>query len=370
MSNNKKERIRYTNLSGVIGTGHANDFNKKKEELKSFSESYPDESKLPTVPESKIFGLMSYKVTGNDLNKLTECIQNIMIEQNKALLKTIKEFGVVYETFSELDKEYIQGILISIEAAKEANKKALDGIEKSRRNENDIRGLIDGQKKIIQSLIKFKEKIENIKHLSDIDNIYEEFSIIQNSIEIAEKVQDQKFIELNSTINKLTVSQLSLENNLNDIKKTQTNQSNTFEKLVFDQNKNISVIETSCTENNNNITNLDLFTRNNIKAIYDKIELNNTQLNVKLNAINTEFIQYITKIESMIEKQNLKSEEELKHITTRTQLELSKNNDDMLILSSSIKKLSASLKITQAIFFISICITITLVIFGLNGMHL
>src|SRR5574344_1754510 len=106
----------------------ARNFDEKKLALKEFSETLPRNTELPTVEEdSGIFGWFSHDVTGAELNNLTEKIQNIIINQNSTIINTIQEFSTIYDTFNALDKEYIQGILISLKAAEAANKKALDG---------------------------------------------------------------------------------------------------------------------------------------------------------------------------------------------------------------------------------------------------
>ncbi|TKH40318.1 hypothetical protein C1I59_00690, partial [Paenibacillus polymyxa] len=121
----ERKQIQNNNQIGIMTTS-TNDFNKKKNQLKKFSENLPKEESLPVVPSSGgLFGWFDYKVTGSDLNTLTQSIQEKMIKQNQVLVSTIKEFNTIYDTFSALDKEYIHGILISLKVSEEANAKAL-----------------------------------------------------------------------------------------------------------------------------------------------------------------------------------------------------------------------------------------------------
>lgn len=159
-------------------------FNTKKNKLKAFSEKLPKQSDLPTVPTSGgLFNMFSYHVKGSDLNDLTNKIQDHIIRQNQVLVRTIKEFNTIYDTFNALDKEYIQGILVSLKAAEEANAKALKGIEGVRQNQHEIRQIIEQQKQVIQVLRTFKEDLEQLHHLKDIDEIYDDISIMQNDMQ-------------------------------------------------------------------------------------------------------------------------------------------------------------------------------------------
>jgi len=78
-------------LTGLVISNN-NLFVKKLNLLKEFSGQLPKETNLPTVPtEGGLFGWFDHKVTGDELNKLTENIQRRMIEQNKTLAKVVQE---------------------------------------------------------------------------------------------------------------------------------------------------------------------------------------------------------------------------------------------------------------------------------------
>jgi hypothetical protein len=163
------------------------DFNENKNKIKAFSENLPKEIDLPIVPNSGgLFGWFEYSVTGEDLNGLTKSIQDKMIEQNKAIVSMIQEFNTIYETFSSLDKDYLQRFLLSLKAAGEANAKALKGIEGVKENQKETKQIINQQKQIIEVLKNFKEKIEKIEHLADIDEIFADISTAQNDIKTIE----------------------------------------------------------------------------------------------------------------------------------------------------------------------------------------
>jgi len=184
-----REQVSKNEQTAIVKT-NSSLFHKKKNELKVFSKNLPKEQELPTVPTSGgLFGLFAYNVKGSDFNRLTECIQDKMIEQNKFLVRTIQEFQTIYDTFSALDQEYIQGILISLKAAEKANEKALKGIEGVQANQHEIRQIISQQKQVIQVLKNFKERLEKIEHLGDVDQLFADFSEMEMNInEIESKI--------------------------------------------------------------------------------------------------------------------------------------------------------------------------------------
>ena len=150
-----------------IDVSNDNLFIEKRNALKEFSANLPQQTDLPTVPsEGWFFGLNDHTVTGQELNNLTENIQSRMIEQNKVLLDVIKEFHVIYDTFSALDKIYVQEIVITLNAALKANEKANKSLEKLsiqqdtiKDNQQDIRQLVERQKQTIQVLKNFHKKL-------------------------------------------------------------------------------------------------------------------------------------------------------------------------------------------------------------------
>lgn len=248
VSNSKKE---------IVATNEKV-FDKKKNSLKRFSKKIPKKSQLPTVRTSGgLFGLFSYNVKGDDLNKLTSSIQDKMIEQNKVLVRVIKEFETIYETFNALDQEYIQGILISVKAAEEANKKALKGLQGVQENHQEINQIIEQQVKVINVLQKFKSDMDQIEHLTDVDKIYELSFMLKNSIEIMEEKmisQEQNEAEINKQLKSISSALDEFDANLNNFTHTQTDHYEHFQQLLSDQSNSIIEINNL---NFNNQTKID-----------------------------------------------------------------------------------------------------------------
>ncbi|OZQ73875.1 hypothetical protein [Paenibacillus odorifer] len=313
----------------AIMNNSTNDFNKKKNKLKEFSEKIPKEEILPSVPGSRgPFGLFDYKVTGDDLNRLTQNIQDKMIKQNQVLVRTIKEFNTIYDTFSALDKEYIHGILISLKAAEEANAKALKGIEGVQTNQNEITQIINQQKQVIQVLKKFKEKIEKIEHLTDVDMIFGNLSTMQSKLKAFEtkvEAQDVTLADLTDEVKSLLSSLSVFQDDFNYLKQFQVEQF----QAVSNQNENISKIEVIITENKTNIETLNQeidiheaklidikrLIQDDIQILSEKVVQNNSEFDTKLDSMTNEFTTNKKDIEDAIQKLNIGIEQQAESIS-------------------------------------------------------
>lgn len=152
-------------------------FEDAKLAIKKFSEQTTTDLDLKRVNDKKgvgewlgdaIFGGgigINHKVTGKEFNELTVQVQAHLRSVNTTQIKLIKQFGEVYKALESLDKEYIQGILISIKATEETSKGIAAAQEK-------ITQIIEDQKKTLEILKKFKQKLDGYAHLGDIDKIW------------------------------------------------------------------------------------------------------------------------------------------------------------------------------------------------------
>ena len=147
----------------------AHDFEKKKQQLQKFAKTLPKTSNLPSIRGGNHWYGPSVKATGDDLNNLSERIADSLIEQNKNIVGIRKEFISIYDTFEALDKDYIQRILVNLKAAEEANTKAVKGLEQNKK-------LFNSQKTIIEVLKKYKDELDKLKHLKEIDEFYNAYT--------------------------------------------------------------------------------------------------------------------------------------------------------------------------------------------------
>lgn len=201
----------------------AKEFNRCKENLKLFSEQIKNDINLPTVDyTSYIF--FDHTVTGTELNKLIAKLQEHLIGFNNINGKIIKEFEAIYNTFNALDNEYIKEIMQSIVKSNEAINKANQGLIEAEKRIEDIKETngkiqvaqnnikiiqdklqntqqnidknIEFQKKIVEGLSKFKNKIDSYEHLKDIDSIWNDLNSLKKEKDNSNILeQQQKKIE-------------------------------------------------------------------------------------------------------------------------------------------------------------------------------
>ena len=211
-------------------------FNEKKEALKAFSEEIPEQSNLPTVPqEDPMLGFigMEYDVKGKDLNALTDEVQNRMIEQNKHIKKIIQEFNTIYETFQILDDEYIQSISKSLVAAKEANNKAIQGLQEIEEYQTCNKKLLDDVFKQNKDLIDILKK--HHKKLEELEQLEEKQSEIQIEIDSL-KAKLKTLVKIENSFNDLHLqveeTQYNFKNYLDEINNKSITEGNNLKLVV------------------------------------------------------------------------------------------------------------------------------------------
>lgn len=166
-----------------IAISHNNQFLTQRNKLEAFSREIPTTTTLPTATNDawlvSQFLFHSDIATSADVNKLAEAIQEGMIQQNKQIVKIIKEFEVVYNTFNSLDEVYVQEIVKSFNTAVGAHEKANQNIKRLNqqqqeieKDQKDIKGIIKTLEKMVTVLKDFKEKLDKVRHLFDVDMIF------------------------------------------------------------------------------------------------------------------------------------------------------------------------------------------------------
>ncbi|WP_338940333.1 hypothetical protein [Fusobacterium pseudoperiodonticum] len=219
----------------------AKEFNRCKENLKLFSEQIENDINLPTVDYTS-YKFFNHTVTGTELNRLTAKLQEHLIGFNNINGKIIKEFEAIYNTFNALDNEYIKEIMQSIEKSNEAINKANQGLTEAEKRIEDIKETnekiqvaqnnikiiqdklknaqqnidrnIEFQKKIVEGLSKFKNKIDSYEHLKDIDSIWNDLEKVKNSLYILEEKQE-KIENLEMSLQDTQNENISLSKKLN-----------------------------------------------------------------------------------------------------------------------------------------------------------
>lgn len=171
------------------------EFENAKKELKKFSEQTTTDLDIKKVDDSKSVGEflgdwflgrgigLDHKVTGEELNELTTQIQTHLHSINNTQIKLISEFGQVYSALEALDRDYIQAILVSIKATEETSQSIQE-------TQGQIKKIVENQRKTLEELKKFKQKLDGYAHLGDIDKIwsdcqkwYKEINALSKSID-------------------------------------------------------------------------------------------------------------------------------------------------------------------------------------------
>lgn len=135
----------------------------------------------------------------NDYNK-DEIIPTLK-EMNEIDLNCIQEFKNVYDALESLDKDYIQGILVSL-AENVANNK------KIKKAQDEINGTIDTLGITVGELEKVRKKVDEAKHFNDIDTMWDDIKTLkqkdtQEADSSVSNSDDKRINEIgNSSINK------------------------------------------------------------------------------------------------------------------------------------------------------------------------
>lgn len=171
------------------------DFEQAKNQIKEFANNTPEMREFEKFRESEgLFNRFNHKVTGNELNNFVATVQKYLIGFNNRNKDFIGVFGQVYNAFEYLDKEYIQGILISVKSAEKASEEAKDA-------QYDIKRTIDALQITITALKTFKEEVKAYKHLDDIDVMWKEAKDSTTCIKAVSKKLEDTSSELSKKIN-------------------------------------------------------------------------------------------------------------------------------------------------------------------------
>ncbi|EFM64494.1 hypothetical protein HMPREF0634_0605 [Peptostreptococcus stomatis DSM 17678] len=250
-------------------------FELAKNRLKEFSEKTEAELEIDKVrTDGDFFGLGDHKVTGDELNRRLETIQEHFIAVNTTNNKVIKEFREVYNAFDVLDKDYITSIVANVKAIektskdvrvqqetlKQHNEKLANQQSKLDAHQAEIEKNVENISKIVTALKVFKEKLECYKHLTDIDKIWNDCKSIQNEIRV---VSDSI-----TKLSKKTTEDIATANNKNKALSDQVNrdiltlrkEAKSFKKLFSDLSEKLESTSNLLYSQISVIKEIDLFT--------------------------------------------------------------------------------------------------------------
>jgi len=179
-------------------------FQAAKKSLKDKLEKVQEDVNLMKVPEKEFFGIITHDVTGEELNKLTGQIQKKLINLKTLILGLIDDCNTIYQLFEFLDKDYISGIVASIKAAEHVSKKEQE-------DRKDIK--------------KFKEDFDKLKHIKDIDEIW-------NEVKSHTKIMQSIEISLENQVSKINAIETDYANDINNLTIQHQEERNSIEKKL------------------------------------------------------------------------------------------------------------------------------------------
>lgn len=171
-------------------------FDDAKQKIQNFSNNLPSSLNLKMVKEDVgPFGWMDHDVSGKEFNELVSNLQNSTVSIYDWIKKIIQEFGEIYRAFESLDKDYIQGILISLKAAENASNQALEISKRLDVAQKDIKNTINTLVVVVKKLAEFKKSVENAKLLQELansDDVVRLKKILENSKRIVDEIEKCK----------------------------------------------------------------------------------------------------------------------------------------------------------------------------------
>lgn len=182
----------------------AHKFEIAKQQIKSLSEKVPQNVSLPQVATNgTIIPWHNHNVTGTELNNVISHVQSAFIQSNTRIREIYKEFHKIYNAFDTLDKEYIQAILVSLNAAKTSS-------EQAKAAQEDINKTVQLLKASLIAQNKFKDlindRLSNISNQTIVDNDKSTFDITGFIVNINDKIS-----EIESNISSFRVIQSYFE---------------------------------------------------------------------------------------------------------------------------------------------------------------
>ena len=221
-----------------------------KNRLKEFSENTETKLTLDAVDTDGFFPFSDHRVTGQELNDRLVNIQKHFTTINETNNKRIKEFREVYNALDVLDKDYITSIIANVKAIektsndvriqqnilKQHNEKLENQQNKLDIHQVEINKSVESISKIVNALKVFKDKLEEYRHLNDIDQIWRDIEN-HSSILAENKRKEEQFL--------FNLKAIEIANN--DIRKQyiklDTHQSE-IDKNIESILKNIAVLKT------------------------------------------------------------------------------------------------------------------------------
>jgi hypothetical protein len=373
-------------------------FDVAKQGIKTFAENLPANPTIERVEEAVVFGRW---VTGEEANRITSQIQRSLISSNENIRKIIREFGEIYKTLEYLDRDYLTGIVASVQAAEAASEATKKISEETQKNTEDIQKNLDGLIKLVNILKDFKPKTEkkldylwvqidavaknlnarsndldylriDVRDLKDsLNKANKKISDAKSEIDVSLKALEKKFLQSNGFIEKLKKQEHLYKIDL--LWQSNQNLQSKFEKNSDDFTTFVAQNEKSLGHIKKELTSLSCFretleSQEHFKEI-DSLWNLDQEMRQTIGQIKSDLGNFITKSEMLYAevKQNL---EEFNYFTLKLskQAHLSdidklwniclKNEEKFAVLELKERKNAFQLKISYGIAIIAIIFSI------------
>jgi len=139
-------------------------FDIEQSNLKKLAEEAKKEISIHQVQKKKWSFSNSAKI--EDVNVAISDIQSHFFKMKAINQEMIDQFGVVHKIFAALDSEYLSGIVAAIKSAEKVSKE-------ERKDRAAIKELVARHTEAVKSLNEFKNDLEKLKHLNEIDKAWE-----------------------------------------------------------------------------------------------------------------------------------------------------------------------------------------------------
>ena len=170
-----KPVARYQVTSNAIGNRTPKDFT---EAINNIRATVPKTVEIPKVKEKGI--IFSHTVKGEELNTVTDHIQENLKNLRSTIIKQNKTLENVYSALSYIDKENVFGLKIALDSAERNSEEAKTLGEKNKK-------IQIGLAKTIEVLDGYHQKLKQYKHLDNIDEIWENDQTTLKRLNIIEK---------------------------------------------------------------------------------------------------------------------------------------------------------------------------------------
>lgn len=194
-------------------------FDKALEKLNEFTNGLPEHATFTKVDvDGQFWGFTDHNVTGKEMNLFIEAVQDRMGAINEKIRCLFKEFSEVYAVFDALDKEYVAGILRSIDEAHKAIKAAHRASDDNAQTLQKLQQTVNKLWELSQDLSQFKTqcvvRLDQIEHQvftfsKDVQDLQRSQNVFKQQYKEVSQLSD--FLKKTKVVDTLTLLQTYVE---------------------------------------------------------------------------------------------------------------------------------------------------------------